>query len=124
MRERAGLIALLELVVPMFPGEQGEPFATCLALHQKLQSFLDVGTTYEELTNTKTKLKNAWRDVRMARSHTLGMRISEAWVKSSESHDEFVSYLEYLSTTGLWTEVELDQIYTSTINKAKGAYSV
>jgi hypothetical protein len=62
-------------------------------------------------------LKNAWDNVLMARSRALGARITEAWVRSSEEHTDFVHYLNYLNGMGI-DPIELDVIYAETIQSA------
>ena len=106
---------------PMYAHEQGEPYKTCLALHNALQMALDrkVVLTYEEIVACMTALKNSWDNVQMARSRALGQRITESWVRSSEAHDVLTSYLDYLSERSI-PQVELDQLYVSIFNQSVG----
>lgn len=100
-----------------YPHEQGEPFTTCLALRNVLIMALDlkIVLTYEEIQAVMLKLMNSWDDVLMARSHALGQRITEDWVRESEEHDEFVWYLDFLKVRGI-PQVELDAIYIKIFN--------
>jgi len=117
---RSAVIRLVKATAdPKYPHEQGEPFETCLALRSKLIDALNlkIVLSHKELVAVMDDLKNAWDNVLMERSRALGARITEAWVRSSEEHDDFVLYLDYLKSMGI-AQIELDVIYVETIQSA------
>lgn len=119
---RNQVIALLkDTNKPMYAHEQGEPFTTCLAHRVTLIKALnrEIVLDSKSLIDLMDALKREWDNVIIARKRAMGARITEAYVTSSQEMTDFVSYLNYLSEVG-YAQVELDQIYVTTLSSVLG----
>lgn len=108
---------ILKHCSPLYPEEKGEPFTTCLFLINELKTFVEkqVPFDYERIDWLIEELRYQWHKVIVARKNKMGERIAESLLKSSPAMDEFVAYLDFLSSEGVPEDV-LDVEFVNALN--------
>jgi hypothetical protein len=107
---------------PCYPHEEGrDPFNLCLSQRNTLIAVLrgEIAMNEGEIYIAMTNLKDSWDNVIMARKRAMGRRITEAWVLSSPTFNDFVSYLEFLQARG-FSQTKLDRTFVETMQSVLG----